>query len=161
MKLTKPWTGIGYILCCRKKIFFVFWGSWLKHCLVTLDLGAGVEQPFDCLIVQNCQAMQSMERSMGWTLENNMADGLFFCATLTGRSGGHAPFVQTGAETSNTGAEAVEAGPKLFLGGSFQVGGCRCWGWNCGVIWGCPPTPHSTGDPPTAPHVCCCCCQMT
>jgi len=27
------------------------------HCLATLDLGTGVEQPFDCLIIQNCQAM--------------------------------------------------------------------------------------------------------
>jgi len=31
----------------------------------------------------------------------------------------------------------------------------------CGVLWGCPPTPHSVGDPPSAPHVpVCCCCQM-
>jgi len=36
-----------------------------------------------------------------------MIDGLFFCATLTGRRGGHTPFVQAEAETSNTGAEAV------------------------------------------------------
>ena len=35
-----------------------------------------------------------------------MVDGLFFCATLTGRRGGHTPFVQAGAETSITGAEA-------------------------------------------------------
>ena len=32
--------------------------------------------------------MRSMVRSMDWTLENNMVDGLFFCATLTGRWGG-------------------------------------------------------------------------
>ena len=32
-----------------------------------VNLGAGVEQPFDCLIVQNRQAMQSMGRSMDWT----------------------------------------------------------------------------------------------
>jgi len=31
---------------------------------------------------------------MDWTLKNNMVDGLFFCATLTGRRGGHTPFVQ-------------------------------------------------------------------
>jgi len=31
-----------------------------------------------------------------------MVDSLFFCATLTGRRGGHTPFVQAGAETSNT-----------------------------------------------------------
>ena len=36
-----------------------------------------------------------------------MVDGLF-CATLTGRRGGHTPFVQAGAETPDTGAEVVE-----------------------------------------------------
>jgi len=25
------------------------------------------------------------------------------------------------------------------------------------VLWGCPPTQHSIGDPPSAPHVCCSC----
>jgi len=45
---------------------------------------------------------------MDWTLEDSMVDGLFFCATLTSRTGGHSPFVQAGAETSDTGAEAVE-----------------------------------------------------
>jgi len=44
-----------------------------------------------------------MGRSMDWTLEDNMIDGLFFCATLTGRRRGHALFVQAGAETSDTG----------------------------------------------------------
>ena len=44
---------------------------------------------------------------MDWTLKDDMVDGLF-CATLTGRRGGHTPFVQAGAETSDTGAEAVE-----------------------------------------------------
>jgi len=67
---------------------------------------ADVEQPFDCLIVQNIQAIQAMGRSSDWTFENIMVDGLFFCATLTGRRGGHTLFVQVGEETSNTGAEA-------------------------------------------------------
>jgi len=48
---------------------------------------------------------------MDWTLEDTMLDGLFFCATLTGRRGGHTQFVQAGAETSYTGAEAVELDP--------------------------------------------------
>jgi len=47
------------------------------HCLAALDLGAGVEQPFNCLIVQNRQNVQSMRRSMEWTFEDNMVDGLF------------------------------------------------------------------------------------
>jgi len=40
-----------------------------------------------------------------------MVDGLFFCATLTSRSGGHTPFAQAGAETSDTGAEVVKPDP--------------------------------------------------
>ena len=40
-----------------------------------------------------------------------MVGGLFFCATLTGRREGHTPFVQAGAETCDTGAEAVEPDP--------------------------------------------------
>jgi len=35
-----------------------------NHCLASLDLGADAEQPFDCLIVQNRQAVQSISRSM-------------------------------------------------------------------------------------------------
>jgi len=49
-----------------------------------------------------------MRWSMDWTLEDNMVDGLFICATLTDRRGGHTPFVQVGAETSDTGAEAIK-----------------------------------------------------
>jgi len=66
--------------------------------LAALDLGPGVEQPeqpFDCLIVQNRQAMQSMRGSVDWTLEDR---------------GVHTPFVQAGAGKSDTGAEAVKAG---------------------------------------------------
>ena len=56
-----------------------------------------------------------------------MVDGLF-CATLTGRRGGHTPFVQAGAETPDTGAEAVEPDP----GSSWEGhSGCVCTGvWN-------------------------------
>jgi len=57
---------------------------------------------------------------MDWTLED-MVDGLF-CATLTGRRGGHTSFVQAGAEMSDTGAEAVKPDP-----------GCPCEGHSDGV----------------------------
>ena len=93
-------------------------------------------------------AVQSVRRSMDCTLEDNMVDGLFFCATLTGRRGGHTPFVQAGAETSDTGAEAVESDPGSSWEGHSGRGGYRCLELKCGVLWGCPPT---------APHVCCCC----
>jgi len=113
-----------------------------------------------------------------------MVDGLFFCATLTGRRGGHTPFVQTGAEMSDTGAEAVKPDPGLSWEGHSGCCMYRCLELVCGVLWGCPPTLRSIDDPPTlrsiddpptlrsvddpptlrfiddpptAPHVCCCC----
>jgi len=43
----------------RVTIFF-FWASCSYHCLAALNLEAGIVQPFDCLIVQNSQAVQSM-----------------------------------------------------------------------------------------------------
>ena len=52
------------------------------HCLAALDLGAGVEQPIDYLIIQNRQAVQSIGRAMDGTLEDNMFNGLIFFATL-------------------------------------------------------------------------------
>jgi len=53
--------------------------------LARLDIGAGVEQPFGCLIVQNRQAVSSVGGSIDWTVEDDMVDGLFCCVTLTGR----------------------------------------------------------------------------
>jgi len=55
---------------------------------------------------------------MDWTLEDNMSNGLIFFATLTGRRRGHTPFAKTGAEASDTDAEAVEP----FLAELFQGG---------------------------------------
>jgi len=63
-----------------------------------------------------------MGRSMDWTLEDDMVDGLFFCATLTSRRGGHTPFVQAGLETSDTGGEAVNPDPGSLEGHSEEVG---------------------------------------
>ena len=51
-----------------------------------------------------------------------MVDGLFFCATLTDHRGGNTPFVQAGAETSNTGAEAVNPDPGSTLEGHSEGG---------------------------------------
>jgi len=67
---------------------------------------------------------------MDWTLEDNVFHGLF-CATLSGRRGGHTPFVLAGAETSNIGAEAFKPDP----GSSWEGhSGCVCTGisgiWN-------------------------------
>ena len=48
------------------------------------------------------------------------------------------------------------AGCRLFLGGTFQEGVCRCLELKYRVLWGSPSTPHSIDDLPTPPHVCCC-----
>jgi len=90
------------------------------HCLAALDLGAGVEQPFNCLIVQNRQNVQSMRRSMEWTFEDNMVDGLFLWVTLTGRRAGLTPFVQAGAEASDIGEETVEPDPRCSRKGDSR-----------------------------------------
>jgi len=113
------------LTCQQKLASFVWASSSFIHCLAALDFGACVEQPFGCPIVQNCQAVL---RSMDWTLEDDMVDGLLFCATLTGRRGGHTPFVQAGAEKSDTGAEVVKPDP----GSSWEGhSGCVCTGvWN-------------------------------
>jgi len=70
-------------------LFITFSSSFERvlsiHCSAALDLGAGVEQPFDCFVIQNYQAMGSMLRSMDWTMEDKMVNGLFFCTTLTTR----------------------------------------------------------------------------
>jgi len=66
---------------------------------------------------------------MDWTLEDNMIDGLFFCATLTDRRGGRTPFAQAGAETSGTSAEAVKPDPgsswEGHSGGWVPVSGIK------------------------------------
>jgi len=66
---------------CRQLIGVIFqfasssFGRFVTNCcLATQDLGAGVEEPINCLIIKNCQAVQSMGRSMDWTLEDNMVN---------------------------------------------------------------------------------------
>jgi len=52
-----------------------------------------------------------------------MVNSLIFCTTLTSRRGGHTPFVQAGAKTSDTGAEAIEPDPRYsWKGHSRRVG---------------------------------------
>jgi len=68
-----------------------------------------------------------------------MVDGLFFCATLTGRRRGHTPSVQAGAETSDTSAEAFELDPSSSWEGHSERVGTGVKNENtefCGVV--CP-----------------------
>jgi len=134
-----------------------FWASssCIIHSLAPLDFGAGVELPFGCLIVQNRQTMQSIGRSMVWTLEDNMVDGCFVLLRhthrpqrrpyriCTSRSGNVRPWCGGGW-----------AGPRLFLGRSFRGGGWRCPELKCGVLWGFPPTPHKWVSRFEAPCIC-------
>ena len=77
-----------------------------------------------------------------------MVDGLFFCATLTDRRGGHTPFVQAGAETSDTGAQAVKPNPHYSWQSDARrvgdVSGMKAYE----VSWHFPITSHSISDPP-------------
>jgi len=66
------------------------------HCQAALDLGAGVKQPFDCLVIQKRLAMRSTGTSMDWTVKDNMVNRLFHFATLTSSRRGNTSFVQTG-----------------------------------------------------------------
>jgi len=123
--------------------------------LAALFLGEGVELLFNCLIIENRQAVQSMWRSMDWTLEENMVDGLFLCTTLTGRRGGHTPFVQAGVETSDTGVEAVKSNPYCSWKDHSPRIGASVPDENTesrGVV-----QPRRIRDPPNVAHVCCCC----
>jgi len=54
-----------------------------------------------------------MRLSVGWTVEDNVVSGLFYCTTFKSSRRGHIPFVQAGTETSNTGAEAVKSYPHF------------------------------------------------
>ena len=79
-------------------IVFFFFIVWAR---------AGVDQPFDYLVIQNrqCQVMRSMGRTMDWTIKDNMVKGLFFCSTLTSCGRGDTPLIQgcSGAGTRGNG----------------------------------------------------------
>ena len=104
------------------------WASSFIHCLAALDFGACFEQPFGCLIVRPCSPLG------GWWIGHWRTTWLTVCSaspctTFTGRRGGHTPFVQAGAETSDTGAEAVKPNPgscwEGHSGGHVPVSGIK------------------------------------
>ena len=76
---------------------------------------------------------------MDWTLEDDMVNGLLFCATLIDRRGSHTPFVQAGAEMSDTGVEAVKPDPGSPWEGHSEKVFTSIWNKSaesCGVV--CP-----------------------
>jgi len=50
-------SGFAIVRLHSIAFFFFFWAISSIHCLAARDFGAGIEQPFGCLIVQNVQAM--------------------------------------------------------------------------------------------------------
>jgi len=50
-----------------------------------------------------------------------MVESVFFCATFTGRRGGHVPFAHAGAETTDTGAGMDEPDPNSSWEGHSGV----------------------------------------
>jgi len=85
---------------------------------------------------------------MDWTLEDNMVDGLFFCATLKGCRGGHTHLYKQERKRPTLVQRRLSR-TQALLGKVIQRG-CQCREWKCGGLWDCPPTPHSIGDPRTA-----------
>jgi len=62
---------------------------------------------------------------MDWTVKDNIAKGLFPCATFTRRRKGHTPYVLAGAEMSDTGAEAVKPDPRCYSQGHSRIVGAN------------------------------------
>jgi len=118
--------------------FFFFWASCWNHCLAALDLGAGVEQPFNYLIVQHRQAIQSMGRSKDWTLEDNMVDDLFFCATQAAEEA--ILHLYKHERKRSLPVRRRLSRTQALLERIIPGGGCQCRGWKCRVLWGCPST---------------------
>jgi len=87
------------------------------------------------------------------TWQDKIVDSLFFCATLTGRRGGHILIERMRPTPVPRRLNRTQA----VLGRATPWGGCRCRRWKCEVLQGCPPTLRSIGDLPSASHVCCCC----
>jgi len=81
------------------------------HCLAALDLGAGVEQPFSCLIIPNRQAVQFMVRSMDWTFEDDIVGG---CS--------EGPYPICVSKSGNVRHGGGQAGLTLFLDNCRRVG---------------------------------------
>jgi len=91
---------------------------------------------------------------MDWTRADNM-DVFFFCATLTGRRGDHTHLYKQERKRP-TPVRRRFSRTQPFLTRVVPGMGAGVGDENTGVLWGCPSSPHSIGDPPTAPHVRCC-----
>jgi len=100
---------------------------------------------------------------MDWTLEDNMVDGLFFCATLEDNMVDGLFFcVLLRLLVQQERKRLIPVWRRLSrtqaLLGRVTPGMGVCVGdvnaESCEVVC---PLPHSIGDPPSAAHQCCCC----
>jgi len=71
-----------------------------------------------------------MARSMDWKLEDNIVDGLLFCATLTNRRGGLTSFVQTGAEAVKPDPDSSWEGQSMGVGAGVRDESAE----SCGIV---------------------------
>jgi len=135
--------------------FFFFWASSFIHCLAALDFGAGVEQPFGSPHRPEPSGRAVREKVDGLDIEGQ--HGRRFVLLPHTLRPQRRPYPICTSRSGNVQHQCGGgwAGPRLFLGGSLR-GVYRRLELKCGVLWGCPPTPRSINDPPTAPHVCCC-----
>jgi len=85
-----------------------------------------------------------------------MVHSLFFCATLTGCSGGYTPFVQAGVDKCYSSAEAVKPNLVSSLESHSRGRWVLLLGMKMQSLVGLSAHFHCIGDPPSAPHICCC-----
>jgi len=127
-----------------------FLDSCSNHCLAALDLGRDVEQPFDCLIVQNRQAVQFMRRSIRWIGHLRTTWSTVCSSAPHSLAAEEAiPHLYKQERKRPTLMRRRLSRTQALLGRVIPGGGCQCRGWKCGVLWGCPNTSHSIGNPPT------------
>ena len=94
-----------------------------------------------------------MGRSIDWALQDNMMDGLFFCASLTGCRKGHTICVSRSGKVRHRWG-GIKPEPRCsWQGHSRRVGADESTESRSVAS----TTPHSIGDPPREPHFCCCC----
>jgi len=94
------------------------------HCLAALDLGADVEQPFDSHRPEPPDRAVHEEVD-GLDIGEQHGRRFVFLRHTHRPQSRHIPFVQAGAETSDTGAEAVKPDPRCSWEGHSGLGGCR------------------------------------
>ena len=81
----RRWCEFEFVSYCssslRENVLLNCMSSSFIPLLGSPSLGAGFENLFDCLIIQNRRAMHSTGKSMDWTVNDNLVNDLFFRTT--------------------------------------------------------------------------------